>query len=87
VLRLPHTALRSGGQDEVFVVTGEVLASRHIDYSVDKNGELLVRHGLGSDERVVLSPKMDAKAGDRVSVIAAPPATAPPAAAPAASTH
>jgi RND family efflux transporter MFP subunit len=70
VLRLPHAALRAGGQDEVFVVVAGALAVRRIQYSVDKNGELLVRHGLGADERVVLAPKADAKAGDRVVVAA-----------------
>lgn len=88
VLRLPRDVLSGNGQDQVFVVTGDVLASRHIDYSVDKNGELLVRHGLGNDERVVLSPKSDAKAGDRVTVATNAPPEAPGAqAAPAASTR
>lgn len=81
VLRLPHGVLSSNGQDEVFVVTGEVLASRRIHYSVDKNGELLVRHGLAPNERVVLSPKSDAKAGDRVIVAERAAAAAAPEAA------
>jgi hypothetical protein len=66
----------------VLVVAGDALASRRIQYSVDKNGELLVRHGLGRDERVVLSPKSDAKAGDRVVVAGAPTPPAAPAAPP-----
>jgi RND family efflux transporter MFP subunit len=86
VLRLPHAVLRSNGQDEVFVVTGDVLASRRIDYSIDRNGDVLVRHGLAPEERVVLAPKPDAKAGDRVIIAAAPtPAPAPATPAPAAS--
>jgi len=68
VLRLPREALRPGSQNEVFVVQGETLASRRIAFSIAPDGTLLVRHGLGATERVVLSPRSDAQAGDRVSV-------------------
>lgn len=66
VLKLPHDVLKSGTQDEVLVVTGGVLASRRVVYSVSPQGELLVRHGLAAGERVVLAPKAEAAAGDRV---------------------
>ncbi len=66
VLELPHEVLKPGAQDEILVVTGEVLASRRVVYSVSPKGTLLVRHGLGSDEHVVLSPRAEANAGDRV---------------------
>lgn len=68
VLRLPRESLRPGSQNEVFVVQGETLASRRIAFSIAPDGTLLVRHGLGATERVVLSPKSDAQAGDRVAV-------------------
>jgi RND family efflux transporter MFP subunit len=78
VLKLPHEVLKSGTQDEVLVVAGGVLASRRIVYSVSPKGELYVRHGLGATEHVVLAPKAEAAAGDRVTVGApgAPPAAA-----------
>lgn len=83
VLKLPHGVLKPGAQDELFVVKGGVLASRRIIHSVSSNGELYVRHGLEADARVVVNPKPDAAAGDRVVEESAP---AKPAALPAA-TH
>jgi RND family efflux transporter MFP subunit len=79
VLKLPREVLRPGGQDELLVVVNDALASRRVIHSIDQNGDLLVRHGLSPSERVVLSPKSDAKAGDRVLVQAASaaPASAP----------
>jgi RND family efflux transporter MFP subunit len=77
VLKLPHAVLKSGTQDEVLVVTGGVLASRRIVYSVNPKGELYVRHGLGATEQVVLAPKVEAAAGDRVTVGPLNPAPAP----------
>ncbi len=79
VLSLPREARRPGSQNEVIVVQGDVLASRRLSFSVAPDGTLLVRHGLGANERVVLSPKSDAQVGDRVSAQNAPapvPATA-----------
>jgi len=84
VLTLPHNVLRPGSQDEVFVLKGGVLASRRIVHSVSSNGELLVRHGIEADARVVVSPKPEAVAGDRV---VEGPAQALPAAPPTAAAH
>jgi membrane fusion protein (multidrug efflux system) len=68
VLRLPHEALRPGSQDEVLVVQGEVLTVKRVSYALDKDGSLLVRQGLEATDRVVLSPRPEAKNGDRVVV-------------------
>jgi len=82
VLRFPHEVLRPGSQDEVMVVLdGGRLGARHVVLSVDKNGTLLVRHGLTAADQVVAKPKPEAKTGDVVSV--GTPVTAP---APAAGT-
>src|SRR6478609_270927 len=68
VLRLPHEALRPGSQDEVVVVQGEVLNVKRVSYALGKDGSLLVRQGLEATDRVVLSPRPEAKTGDRVVV-------------------
>jgi len=68
VLRLPHEALRPGSQDEVLVVDGEVLTVKRVNYALGKDGSLLVRHGLSAADNVVLSPRPEAKTGDRVVV-------------------
>jgi len=83
VLALPREALRPGSQNEVFVVENGALASRRLAFAIANDGTLLVRHGLAATERVVLSPRSDAQAGDRVSAQVAPAAAAPAAAAPA----
>jgi RND family efflux transporter MFP subunit len=84
VLKLPREVLRPGGQDELLVVVNDALASRRVIYSISSEGELLVRYGLSPSERVVLSPKSDAKAGDRVLVQAGPSASAAPVSTPSA---
>jgi len=66
VLRLPHEALRPGSQDEVLVVEGEFLTVKRVSYALGKDGSLLVRQGLEASDRVVLSPRPEAKTGDRV---------------------
>jgi len=68
VLRLPHEALRPGSQDEVLVVQGELLSVKRVSYALGKDGSLLVRQGLEATDRVVLSPRPEAKTGDRVVV-------------------
>ncbi|MET0794609.1 MAG: efflux RND transporter periplasmic adaptor subunit [Polyangiaceae bacterium] len=73
VLRLPHEALRPGSQDEVLVVQGEALVTKRIGYALGKDGSLLVRQGLEATDRVVISPKPEAKTGDRVVVEGATP--------------
>jgi RND family efflux transporter MFP subunit len=73
VLKLPHEALRPGSQDEVFVVENDALTPKHLAFSVAADGTLLVRHGLEAGDRVVLSPRSDAEAGDRVTVAAPAP--------------
>jgi len=80
VLRFPHEVLRPGSQSEVMVVLdGGRLGARHVVLSVDKDGTLLVRHGLAATDQVVAKPKPEAKTGDVVSVETA--VTAPPRAA------
>jgi multidrug efflux pump subunit AcrA (membrane-fusion protein) len=81
VLKLPREVLRPGGQDELLVVVNDALASRRVTYSIDAGGQVLVRHGLEPSARVVLSPKTDAKPGDRIVVQAPPSAPAAPVAA------
>ena len=68
VLRLPHEALRPGSQDEIALVQGELLSVKRVVYALDKDGSLLVRQGLEATDRVVLSPRPEAKTGDRVLV-------------------
>lgn len=68
VLRLPHEVLRHGSQDEVFTVEGDALRLRHVVFSVDKDGSLLVRSGLNAADRVVVSPRAEAKEGDKVAL-------------------
>ena len=68
VLKLPHDVLRPGTQDEVLVVTGNVLASRRIAFSYGPKGEVLVRHGLAREARVVLDPKPEDAPGNKVEV-------------------
>ncbi|HEY0466906.1 MAG TPA: efflux RND transporter periplasmic adaptor subunit [Polyangiaceae bacterium] len=68
VLRLPHEALRPGSQDEVLVVQGDVLTVKRVSFALGKDGSLLVRKGLEATDRVVLSPRPEAKTGERVLV-------------------
>lgn len=74
VLKLPHDVLRPGAQDELLVVAGDALQSRRVVYAIAPTGELLVRQGLAAGERVVLSPKADARAGERVEIDSTPAA-------------
>lgn len=76
VLKLPHDVLRPGTQDEVLIVTGNVLASRRIAFSYGPTGEVLVRHGLGREDRVVLDPKPEDAPGNKVEVEAGLPPSA-----------
>jgi RND family efflux transporter MFP subunit len=78
VLKLPHDVLRPGAQDELFVVTDGTLVSRRVVYAVTPEGELLVRRGLGAGERVVVAPKADTRAGERVEIEATPAVNAAP---------
>jgi RND family efflux transporter MFP subunit len=70
VVRLPHTVLRPGSQDEILVVqpAGGVLELRKIVYVTDTDGTLLVRTGVTTSERVVVSPTAESSTGDRVQV-------------------
>lgn len=69
VVRLPHTVLRPGSQDEVLVVgEGGVLELRKIAFVTDTDGALLVRTGLSAVEQVVVAPNPEAKTGSRVQV-------------------
>jgi cobalt-zinc-cadmium efflux system membrane fusion protein len=67
VLRVPHTVLRPGSQDEVFVVNASSrLESRRIAYSIAPDGTLLVRRGIVAEDQVVVAPIAEAKTGDEV---------------------
>jgi RND family efflux transporter MFP subunit len=67
VLKLPHSVLRPGSQDEVFVVGPErQLEARYVVYAVAPDGALLVRRGLSRSDQVVIAPKAESKAFDRV---------------------
>jgi len=78
VLRLPHEVLRPGSQDEVMLVLeGGRLEARHVVLAVDKDGTLLVRHGLAASDKVVAKPKPEAKTGDVVAIETAATAPAP----------
>jgi RND family efflux transporter MFP subunit len=69
VVRLPHTVLRPGSQDEILVVGNNgVLELRRIVFVPDSDGSLLVRSGVTEAEQVVLAPNPEAKTGDRVQV-------------------
>jgi RND family efflux transporter MFP subunit len=68
VLSLPHEALRPGSQDEVVIVQGDSLLVKRVTYALAKDGSLLVRQGLDAADQVVLSPRPEAKTGDRVVV-------------------
>jgi len=69
VLRVPHTVLRPGSQDEVFVVNATSrLESRRIAYSIAPDGTLLVRRGIGAEDQLVLAPIAESKTGDEVRI-------------------
>lgn len=70
IVRLPHTVLRPGSQDEILVVqpSGGVLELRKVTFVTDTDGSLLVRAGVSATERVVISPTAEAKTGDHVQV-------------------
>lgn len=72
VLRLPHETLRPGSQDEVLVLEGDRLVTKHIVFSVAKDGALLVRRGIQASDQVVLSPKPEWKTGDKAALAQAP---------------
>jgi hypothetical protein len=70
VLRVPHGVLRPGSQDEVLAVHPETskLELRRVVFSVDPEGALLMRSGIGASDRLVLNPIPEAAAGDLVQV-------------------
>jgi RND family efflux transporter MFP subunit len=72
VLKLPHTVLRPGSQDEIFALNADTLVSRRVVYALDTDGSLLVRSGLNTSDVVVISPNPEAKTGDKVSIETAP---------------
>ncbi|HEY2408998.1 MAG TPA: efflux RND transporter periplasmic adaptor subunit [Polyangiaceae bacterium] len=68
VLRVPHETLRPGSQDELMVVQNGKLVSKHVAFSIAKDGSLFVRFGLDPSDDVLLLPKAEAQTGDRVAV-------------------
>lgn len=69
VVRVPHTVIRPGSQNEALVVdANSTLLTRNLLFTVDKDGSLLVRSGLSLEDRVVVNPNAEAATGDRVQV-------------------
>lgn len=68
VVKLPHSVLKPGSQDELFVIEGDRLDLRHVDFSVAPDGSLLVRRGVSAHEAVLKEPWPEAQAGDAVKV-------------------
>lgn len=66
VVRLPHTVLKPGSQDEVFVVEGDKLVSRKITFEFAPDGSLLVRRGVRPEEKLLAEPWPEAKTGEVV---------------------
>ncbi|NLE88091.1 MAG: efflux RND transporter periplasmic adaptor subunit [Myxococcales bacterium] len=66
VVRLPHTVLKPGTQDEIFVVEDDKLVGRRISFEIAEDGALLVRRGVKVEEAVVAEPWPEAKSGDVV---------------------
>lgn len=66
VVRLPHTVLKPGSQDELFVIEGEKLVGRRIAATVAPDGALLVRSGVRADETVLDAPWAEATTGTPV---------------------
>lgn len=67
VWSVPGQALRPGSQDVVLVVRNGQLEERNVMFSVDtRSGNLLVRRGLMGNEQIVLSPRPEARSGDKV---------------------
>jgi RND family efflux transporter MFP subunit len=70
VVRVPHSVLKPGSQDEALVVDSRTsaLELRKLTYVTDTDGSLLVRDGLSANEQVVLLPNAEATTGDRVQI-------------------
>ncbi len=66
VVRLPHTVLKPGSQDEILVVEDERLVSRRIAFSIAPDGALLVRSGVSPTDAVLESPWPEATTGLQV---------------------
>ncbi len=66
VVRLPHTVVKPGTQDEVFVVEDGKLIGRRIALEIADDGALLVRRGVKEDEAVLAEPWPEAKTGEAV---------------------
>ena len=69
VWKLPAESLRPGSQDTLLVVVNDKLEERTIVFTTEgSSGSLLVRRGLNGDEKVVLSPRPEARSGDAVRI-------------------
>jgi multidrug efflux pump subunit AcrA (membrane-fusion protein) len=66
VVRLPHTVLKPGSQDEIFVIDQDKLVSRHITATVAEDGALLARSGVSSSDVVLDNPWPEATTGTPV---------------------
>lgn len=70
VLRVPGSALRPGSQNVVLAVVDGNLVEKSLAFSVEPaSGDLMVRSGLTQEDHIVLAPRPEAKAGDRVNVV------------------
>ncbi len=66
VLKLPASAIRPGSQDEVLVAEKGKLRVAKIVFTRGTDGSLLVRSGVGANDKVLTNPTPEAKDGDAV---------------------
>lgn len=67
-VKLPAAARRPGSQDEVVKIDGGVVKIAKVSFAVDTDGTLMVQRGLTAGDTVLLSPNVDLKDGDKVSI-------------------
>lgn len=70
-VRIPALAKRVGSPDEVFRIDGSVARLVKTLHVTDADGSWIVRKGLASGDRVVLSPPADMKDGDAIGKLGA----------------
>lgn len=67
-VKLPAAARRPGSQDEVVKIDGGVVKISKVSFAVDNDGTLIVQRGLQAGDTVLLSPSVDLKDGDKVTI-------------------
>lgn len=66
VLKLPPAALKSGSQDEVWVIRDGKATTLHIVFSTGEDGTLYVREGIGEKDDVILAAGQSIAEGAQV---------------------